>query len=49
MHGANEPIALDGTIQNPQILHPTQETRDAIIEDAAYDEVEERERERVLD
>jgi hypothetical protein len=41
-HGSSEPIALDGTIQNPEILHPTQETRDSIIEDAAYDEVRER-------
>jgi hypothetical protein len=41
-YGFGEPIALDGTIQEPEILHTTQETRDSIIEDAAYDEVRER-------
>jgi hypothetical protein len=41
-HGFGEPIAIDGRIQEPQILHTTQETRDSIIEDAAYDEVRER-------
>ena len=41
-HGFGEPIALDGTIQEPEIHHTRQETRDSIIEDAAYDEVRER-------
>ncbi len=40
--GWNEPIALDGTIEDPEEYHATEETIEQIHEDRAYDEVRER-------
>ena len=41
-HGFGEPIALDGTIQNPEIFHTTEQKRQEIIEDQAYNQVKQR-------
>ncbi|MBY6287277.1 hypothetical protein GLT90_01590 [Nanohaloarchaea archaeon H12] len=40
--GWNEPIALDGTIEDPEVHHATEETIEGIHEDRAYDEVKDR-------
>jgi hypothetical protein len=37
--GWNEPIALDGTIENPEVYHATEDTIEQIHEERAYDEV----------
>jgi len=37
--GWNEPIAIDGTIEDPEIYHATEETIEDIHKDRAYDEV----------
>jgi hypothetical protein len=37
--GWDEPIALDGTIENPQVYHATGETIEDIHEERAYDQV----------
>ena len=37
--GWSKPIALDGTIENPEVYHATEETIDSIHEDRAYDDV----------
>jgi hypothetical protein len=40
--GWDEPIALDGTIENPEIYHATEETIEEIHQDKAYDQVKNR-------
>jgi hypothetical protein len=37
--GWNEPIAIDGTIEDPEIYHATEETIEDIHEERAYDDV----------
>jgi hypothetical protein len=37
--GWNEPIALDGTIEDPEVYHATEETIEDIHEERAYDKV----------
>jgi|APHM01.1.fsa_nt_gi hypothetical protein len=40
--GWNEPIALDGTIENPEIYHATEQTVEDIHQNRAYDQVRQR-------
>jgi hypothetical protein len=40
--GWSKPIALDGTIEDPEIYHATEETIDSIHEDRAYDQIKQR-------
>ncbi len=40
--GWNEPIAIDGTIEKPEVYHATEETIEDIHEDRAYDQVRQR-------
>jgi hypothetical protein len=40
--GWSKPIALDGTIEDPEIYHATEETIEQIHEDRAYDDVRQR-------
>jgi hypothetical protein len=40
--GWNQPIALDGTIEDPEIYHVTEDTVEEIHADRAYDQVRQR-------